>query len=395
MGELTGAVLFLQTPPTGVGLSDWYLKKITGVPFLMLNALNLQRGGVERLVVYYRNMTPEDRQRLQGIGDDPRINIQLEWASDPQQLAEILQEASIRLLVNGSAVQSQTEVRQVLGGDDSSEQSSTYYISRHDAGRVAESLDDFEGVEWRQLSVESRADALVGLAGRSETRVREARDFKIQQRRLLKLGGLSNDSLMDRWVTRHVSRYFTRVLIVTPITPNQITWLHMFIGLGAAWYFYQGNHTADLVGGVLLLVSAWLDSTDGEVARLRFQESRFGGMFDIIADNVVHFAVFFAIGMGQAQATGQILYQYLGGLAVLGSLMCFLLMQSAIFKKRTGADTKALDDAALAGQLNIFIAVTAVGANVFAAYIIYKKFRPGLKTGGKASRKSEEVSIDL
>jgi len=63
-------------------------------------------------------------------------------------------------------------------------------------------------------------------------------------------------------------------------------------------------------------------------------------------------------------------------------------MQSAIFKKRTGADTKALDDAALAdqianrdfiyflfvmalaGQLNIFIAVTAVGANVFAAYII-------------------------
>jgi len=139
-----------------------------------------------------------------------------------------------------------------------------------------------------------------------------ARDFKIQQRRLLKLGGLSNDSLMDRWVTRHVSRYFTRVLIVTPITPKQITWHHMFMGLGAAWYLYQGNHTADLVGGVLLLVSAWLDSTDGEVARLRFQESRFGGMFDIIADNIVHFAVFFAIGMGQVQATGQVMYQYMG-----------------------------------------------------------------------------------
>ena len=126
-------------------------------------------------MVHYRNLKPEDRQRLQGIVDDPRINLQLEWASDPQQLAGILQEASIRLLVNGSAVQGQIEVRQVLGGDDSSEQSSTYYISRHDADRVAESLDDFEVVEWRQSSVESRANALVCLAGRSETRVREGR----------------------------------------------------------------------------------------------------------------------------------------------------------------------------------------------------------------------------
>ena len=64
MGSLTGAVLFLRTPPDGVGLSDWYLKKITGVPFLMLNALNLQRGGVQRLIVYYPDLAPQDRQRL-------------------------------------------------------------------------------------------------------------------------------------------------------------------------------------------------------------------------------------------------------------------------------------------------------------------------------------------
>ena len=228
----------------------------------------------------------------------------------------------------------------------------------------------------------------------------------------MKLGGLSNDSLMDRWVTRHVSRYFTRVLIVTPVTPNQITWLHMLVGLGAAWYFYQGNYAAGMIGGVLLLISAWLDLTDGEIARLRFQESRFGGMFDIVADNVVHFAVFFAIGMGQAQATGQAVYQYLGGAAVLGSLMCFLLMRAAIFNQRMGADAKALDNAdladkianrdfiyflfvmALIDQLNIFIAVTAVGSNVFAGYVVYKKFRPGLKAGGTTSNKSEEVSGD-
>ena len=412
MGELTGAVLFLQAPPGGIGLSDWYLKKITGVPFLMLNALNLQRGGVGRLVVYYRNLEPEDQQRLQEIVDDSRVHLQLEWVSDHKQLAEILKEESVRLLVNGAAVQNKTEILAVLGGGTSSETGSIYYIPRQDADRVAECLDDFAMTGLEPYGVEPSANGLVFLAGGSATRVRETQDFKIQQRRLLKLGGLSNDSLMDRWVTRHVSRHFTRWLIVTPVTPNQITWLHMFVGLGAAWYFYQGQYTAGIVGGVLLLISAWLDSTDGEIARLRFQESRFGGMFDIVADNVVHFAVFFAIGMGQAQATGQVVYQYLGGLAVLGSLMCFLLMQAAIFKKRTGADAKALDDAALADQianrdfiyflfvmalvdqLNIFIAVTAVGSNVFAGYVVYKKFRPGLKAGGVTSKKSEEVPID-
>ena len=97
----------------------------------------------------------------------------------------------------------------------------------------------------------------------------------------------------------------------------------------------------ELTGAVL-----FLQAPPGGIARLRFQESRFGGMFDIAADNVVHFAVFFTIGWGQAQATGQVVYQYLGGLAVLGSLMCFLLMQAAIFKKRTGADARALDDTA-------------------------------------------------
>ena len=412
MGSLTGAVLFLQTPPSGVGLSDWYLKKITGVPFLLLNALNLQRGGVERLVVYYRNLEPADRQRLQGIADDSRVHLQLEWASDPNRLAEILKEESVRLLVNGSAMQSKTEVLAVLAGRTAADMGSIYYIPRQDADRVAERLDDFKTAGLEPYGVEPRANTLVCLAGGSATRVREAQDFKIQQGRLLKLGGLSNDSVMDRWVTRHVSRYFTRWLIVTPVTPNQITWLHMFVGLGAAWYFYQGQYAAGIVGGVLLLISAWLDSTDGEIARLRFQESRFGGMFDIVADNVVHLAVFFAIGLGQAQATGQVVYQYLGGLAVLGSLMCFLLMQAAIFKKRTGADAQALDDAhladqianrdfiyflfvmALIDQLNIFIAVTAVGSNVFAAYVVYKKFRPGLKAGGATSNKSEKVSID-
>ncbi len=45
------AVLFLS-PPAGSGdFVDWYWRAIAGVPFLLRNILNIQRGGVERLVL--------------------------------------------------------------------------------------------------------------------------------------------------------------------------------------------------------------------------------------------------------------------------------------------------------------------------------------------------------
>ena len=45
-----------------------------------------------------------------------------------------------------------------------------------------------------------------------------------------------------------------------------------------------------------------VDGCDGEVARLKMQESRFGYLFDVVTDNIVHVAIFVAIGVGQYRA---------------------------------------------------------------------------------------------
>ena len=180
-----------------------------------------------------------------------------------------------------------------------------------------------------------------------------------------------------------------------------ITLLSLVIGLMSAGYFFQGTYENNLIGAGLLLLSAWIDCTDGEIARLKFMESQVGGKLDIICDNLVHFAVFFAIGIGLYQATGQTVFIILGAFAVLGSLISFILLNSSIIdeKKRGSGNTTGLivkKDLtaklanrdfiyliflmALIGRIDIFILITAVGSNVFAGYLIYSRFKSYLLT---------------
>nr|WP_272908895.1 CDP-alcohol phosphatidyltransferase family protein [Nitrospina gracilis] len=199
-----------------------------------------------------------------------------------------------------------------------------------------------------------------------------------------------------------MSRHLTRLFIKTPVTPNQITWAHLVLGLISGWYFYLGGYANQLTGAVLLMLSAWLDSTDGEIARLRFQQSPFGGMLDIVADNVVHFAVFLGIGLGLYRMTGSAVYSYMGVVAVAGSLTCFLLLQSDIFSQRTtGSSDGPVEEAeslvdqianrdfiyflfvmAVINLLEIFIVVTAIGSVVFAGYVGYNRFKPRRRIQG-------------
>jgi phosphatidylglycerophosphate synthase len=58
------------------------------------------------------------------------------------------------------------------------------------------------------------------------------------------------------------------------------------------------------IGGALFLLHSILDGCDGELARLRFQESRRGGLLDFWGDNLVHVTVFGAMGIGLARTVG-------------------------------------------------------------------------------------------
>ncbi|PIQ95998.1 MAG: hypothetical protein COV67_11900, partial [Nitrospinae bacterium CG11_big_fil_rev_8_21_14_0_20_56_8] len=238
------------------------------------------------------------------------------------------------------------------------------------------------------------------LQGDPEFRIGDRHDFARLGDRLLRSSGLSNDSFMDRWVTRYFSQFLTRVFLLTPLTPNQITFISLVMGLASAVLFFQGGYTMMLAGAILLQLSAWVDCTDGEIARLRFQESPFGGELDIIADNIVHFAVFFGIGMGLYFETGNWIYKALGGAAVFGSMVCFGIISARVIENkkaagqgisRTGTDApqdpSLVDDLAnrdftylllflaAIGHTWIFITLTGIGSNIFALLLILQRHR--------------------
>ena len=134
------------------------------------------------------------------------------------------------------------------------------------------------------------------------------------------------DGYVDRVFNRRISGWFTRRIINLPITPNQVTWFHFSLGLFAAWLFWQSAYWQHLLGAAFLQLSVALDCSDGEVARLKYQFSKFGGWLDVWTDNIVNIAVFVAIAHAAASQLGVPLSLRLGGLALLGVLMSVLVV---------------------------------------------------------------------
>lgn len=138
--------------------------------------------------------------------------------------------------------------------------------------------------------------------------------------------GIGADSRVDRLINRRCSRWLTRLLIRFPVTPNQVTLLSLGFGLAAGWMLWDATPLSALAGLVLYMLAVVVDHSDGEVARLTFQESDFGEWLDFATDTVIHALV--VLGMGvTASRTGEALMLLAGALAACG------VMLSALFAR--------------------------------------------------------------
>lgn len=364
------AILYLPVLPK----PDWYSKNIAGVPFLLRNILVLQKYGVDKLVIWAdEKMDDALGVVLELIKADPRL--QLNWHYE-RSLSSFPNKSCI-IVFNGSTAIDEC------------------------GGKANIVKENFNGLTFlpeslKQFSQEKEIFILQPNTLEPAYKLQNEKDFQEMENRLLKSGGLNNDSFLDRLVTRFISRRLTGIFLKTSLTPNQITFLSLIVGLVAALCFFKGNYEMGIVGSVLLLISAWIDCTDGEVARLKFMVSEWGSKLDIIADNIVHCFVFFSIGMGLFYSTGDPVFKFLGLLAVSGSLVSFLLLGESILGKKAEAtknpllkvDKKNISDhlanrdftyflfvLALFGRLDVFIFLTAIGSNIFAAYLGWQKFK--------------------
>jgi phosphatidylglycerophosphate synthase len=128
------------------------------------------------------------------------------------------------------------------------------------------------------------------------------------------------EGFMSRHFERHISLSISRRLVSTRITPNTMTAVSVGVGLLAAPFFLSSSAAYQLTGALLFLAHSILDGCDGELARLKFQESRWGGLIDFWGENVVHAAVFSGMAAGWSLSARAGWPLLLGALAVLGSV---------------------------------------------------------------------------
>jgi phosphatidylglycerophosphate synthase len=208
------------------------------------------------------------------------------------------------------------------------------------------------------------------------------------------------DGFMSRHVDRKVSLALSRRLASTSITPNAMTLISVAIGLSGAPFFLSPRPALQTVGALLFLLHSIVDGCDGELARLKLQESRWGGILDFWGDNLVHVAIFGAIAVGwslTARASWPLL---LGAAAVLGTLASatFAYTQTMrepkegpLFTHVTTSDapgSKLVNALArrdfiyivlalsLFGKANWFLALAAVGAPAFFVALVLLGRRP-------------------
>ena len=93
-----------------------------------------------------------------------------------------------------------------------------------------------------------------------------------------------NDGSISKYINRPISKWITSKITDYPLTPNQISIAVFFISVFSGLIISIEGYFFLLLGALLAQLSSILDGCDGEIARLKLLESKFGGWFDRVLD---------------------------------------------------------------------------------------------------------------
>src|ERR1700730_6367868 len=104
------------------------------------------------------------------------------------------------------------------------------------------------------------------------------------------------------WDAR-LARRLVAPLVSSWVTPNHLPSLRLGVGLAAAGALIPGSYGWSNIAAVLLVVSNFLDHTDGELARMSGKTSRIGHLYDLASGAAVTVLLFVASGVDIAAKT--------------------------------------------------------------------------------------------
>ncbi len=251
---------------------------VAGLPLALRLALDAEAGGVEAVV-----LSPET-ERLRPILADERLQLPI-ISERPEDVRAIVCPAN--LLVHRGLFSSITGAAQagVSGERD------VFPADQHLQPDVPFSFPPIEVVD---ASTARQA---------SENAFRALRK--------------PQDGWTARWLNRYISLFLSRLLVRTPLTPNQVSIGILAIGLWGAWLASRGDYPSVVLGAFLFQMQSVLDGCDGEMSRITYRGSLKGQWLDTVGDDVTNYSFYFGAAWGLAKATGFQPYLYAGIVVVL------------------------------------------------------------------------------
>jgi CDP-L-myo-inositol myo-inositolphosphotransferase len=184
------------------------------------------------------------------------------------------------------------------------------------------------------------------------------------------------DGPVSRILNRPISLRISKLLLKTGITPNQISVLSFVIGLAGASFFFTGEYLYLILGAMLVHIHSIVDGCDGEVARLKLRQTKYGGWLDSVLDRYADAAIILGLTYGYWSINGDMTIWIIGFFALIGTFLNSYTSDKydSIFKNgdmtkrskfRMGRDVRLLliVIGALTNQILIMLIILAVIAN--------------------------------
>lgn len=147
------------------------------------------------------------------------------------------------------------------------------------------------------------------------------------------------DHPFNTFVARPPAAALVAVLKNTPVTPNQVTFLSVFLALGsvAVWIAVPG-HLGAVLGGAGIIVSFVVDCADGQLARIRGTSSPIGHHLDFLMDEIKAFFVMGGLTVREWLRTGddwRLLFGLAGVVAVASGISLTTFMRRPEYTGQT------------------------------------------------------------
>lgn len=196
-----------------------------------------------------------------------------------------------------------------------------------------------------------------------------------------------SDGPVSKILNRPISLWISKILLKTDIMPNHISLLSFIIGISGALLFFLGEYFYLILGGILVQIHSIIDGCDGEVARLKLKETKYGAWFDAILDRYADAGIILGLTYGYWSINNDELIWLIGFVAVIGSFLnsytgdkydsIFRNEDRAIRSRiRIGRDVRLLllTIGALTNQIPIILVIVAALANfeVLRRLIVFK-----------------------